>query len=104
MQGRLRTQMSLRAPADACGPRSGTPPIPQGKDIPPRPPRWAITKEEEQENAKWKVVLRATAGSLAEAHLMCMAALGEVVWDPPQGELGASTRAQPDLCRCPQAE
>ena len=86
-----------------CG-RSGTSPVSQEKYNPPLPPSWAITKEEEQENGKWKVVLRATAGSLAEAHLMCMAALGEVVWDPPQGGLGASTRAQPDLCRCPQAE
>ena len=77
----------------------------QGKDISPRPSCWVITKTEKQEeDAKWKEVLRATAGSLAEAHLMCMAALGETVWDLPQGEMGTSTRSQLDLCRCPQAE
>ena len=75
----------------------------QEKDTPPQPACWAITKEEEHKNAKWKVVLRATAGSLAEAHLMCTAALGETVWDPPQGEMGTSTRSQLHLCRCPQA-
>ena len=48
----------------------------QGKDISPRPACWVITKTEEQENAKWKEVLRATARSLAEAPLMVMAALG----------------------------
>ena len=34
----------------------------QGKDISPRPSRWVIMKTEKQEeDAKWKEVLRATA-------------------------------------------
>ena len=60
--------------------------------------------EEEQEDAKWRAVMMATASSLADVHLMCMAALGEVVWGPPQGELGASTRAQSDQGRRLQVE
>ena len=55
----------------------------QGKYSSPRPSRWVITKTEEQENIKLKEVLRANAGSLAEAHLMVMAAIGETAWDLP---------------------
>ena len=77
----------------------------KGKDISPRPSHWVITKTEKQEeDSKWKEVLRATAGSLTEAHLMVMAAIGEAVWDPPQGEAGINTRPHIDLCRCPLAK
>ena len=99
--------MSLWAPKDAsrpCGPRGGTPPTTQGKDSSPHPSCWVITKTEEQENTKWKEVLRATDGSLAEVESMLMAAIGETVWDPPQGETGISTGPHINLCHCPQAE
>ena len=39
---------------------------------------------EKQEDAKWRVVMMATASSLADVHLLCMAALEEVIWGPSQ--------------------
>ena len=48
--------------------------------------------------------MMATASSLADLHLVCMADLGEVVRPPPQGDLGAGTKGQPDQCRRPQVE
>ena len=39
-----------------------------------------------------------TASSLADVHLLCMAALGEVIWGPSQGDPGKGTTAQSDQC------
>ena len=41
---------------------------------------WA-SMVEEQKDPKLRVVMMATASSLADVHLLCMAALGEVIWD-----------------------
>ena len=77
-----------------------------GKDGPPRSSHWT-SMEEEQEDAKWRAVMMATASSLADVHLMCMAALGEVLWGPSQGDLGTGTRhsqtsaAAPKSCTLP---
>ena len=65
-------------------------------------PRTAV--EEEQEDAKWRAVMMATADALTEVHLMFMATLGEMVWGTPQGNQGWGITAQPDQCRCPQVE
>ena len=59
---------------------------------------------EEQEDTKWRAVMMATASSLADVHLLCMAALGEVIWGPSQGDLGTAITAQFDQVRCPQVQ
>ena len=48
--------------------------------------------------------MMATASSLADVHLLCMAALGEVIWGPSPGDLGMAIMAQFDLVRRPQVK
>ena len=60
--------------------------------------------EEEQEDEKRRAVMMATASSLTDVHLLCMAALGEVIWGPSQGDPGTGTTAQSDQYCRPQVE
>ena len=64
---------------------------------------WA-SMVEEQKDPKWRVVMMATASSLADVHLLCMAALGEVIWGPSPGDLGTAITAQFDQVRRPQVK
>ena len=64
---------------------------------------WA-SMVKEQEDAKWREVMMATASSLADVHLLCMATLGEVIWGPSPGDLGTAIMAQFDLVRRPQVK
>lgn len=48
--------------------------------------------------------MMATASSLADVHLLCMATLGEVIWGPSPGDLGTAIMAQFDLVRRPQVK
>ena len=48
--------------------------------------------------------MMATASSLADVHLLCMAALGEVIWGPSPGDLGTAITAQFDQVRRPQVK
>ena len=91
---------------DTCGPssgKSGMQPGDQGQDGPPRSSPW-VSMDKEQEDEKWRAVMMGTASSLADIHLLCMAALGEVISGPSQGDPGTGTMAQPDQCRRPQVE
>ena len=48
--------------------------------------------------------MMATASSLADVHLLCMATLGEVIWGPSPGDLGTAITAQFDQVRRPQVK